>query len=222
MTLNNSNKKIDDIGNYFSEITSVFIEEYEQKGLKKHTKIFLDYFKEENITGLSVLELGCGVGGLLLNFLEIGAKKAYGVDLSEKMIENAKKLAKKKGFEENVEFFVGDFNSVRSDLLPVKKVDILVADRVLCCSPVPLEIVQNMLEFDPKYLVIIQPRRNMLYRWIMNVRILIRQFKLGVKKHGTKIPFVAVKEYDKLCKSKGFKKVLKKYRYSWEVVIYKN
>lgn len=221
MTQNNTKHDVENIGSYYSEITDIFIEQYERNGLKKHTQIFLDYFKRENISGLSVLELGCGVGGLLLNFLDLGAKHAYGVDLSEKMIENAKRFAKLKNYEEITNFYVGDFNSVKKDILPINQADIVIADRVLCCSPVPLEIVQNMLNFNPKYIVIVQPRKNYGYRVVSDLMIKIRHFKLNVKSHGARIPFVAVKEYDKLCIGKGYKKVLKKYRYSWEVILYK-
>lgn len=221
MAHNKTIQDVENIGTYYSEITDVFIEQYEKNGLKKHTQIFLDYFEREGITGLSVLELGCGVGGLLLNFLDLGAEHAYGVDLSEKMIENAKGFAKLKKYEEKTNFYVGDFNSVKKNLLPMNQADIVVADRVLCCSPVPIEIVQNMIEFNPKYMVIVQPRKNYGYRAVMDLKIKIRHIQWKVKSHGTKIPFVAVKEYDKLCKDRGYKKVLTKYRYSWEVVIYK-
>lgn len=44
-----------------------------------------------NIKGKSVLDLGCGYGDYCMEYLQMGAKKVVGIDISEKMINEAKK-----------------------------------------------------------------------------------------------------------------------------------
>ncbi|MHA2102631.1 MAG: methyltransferase domain-containing protein [Candidatus Hodarchaeales archaeon] len=212
--------EVSDIGNYFTDISHVFEEEYDKKGLKKHTKFVIDFFNNKDLSNDLVLELGCGVGGLLLKFLELGAKHAYGIDLSEAMIESAKKNAKGKKFDEKTNFYVGDFNSLSKGILPVNGVDIVVADRVLCCSPVPLEILQSMIDFNPKNIVIVQPRKNLVTRLFMWIRKKTLRFRLGVKQHKVKTPYVSIKEYDNLCKTNFYNKVSQNFRWGWEIVIY--
>ena len=213
-------QKVEDIGIYFDNVSHRFIDEYEKKGLKKHTKFILEFFERKNLSNLTLLELGCGVGGLLFHFLDLGVKYAYGVDLSEKMIENAKILAKSKNYSEKTEFFVGDFNSVKRDVLPIKYADILVADRVLCCSPVPLDILKNMIGFNPKYIVAVQPRKNPLYKLYLGARVRVINFKHNVKDHGAKNPYVEVKEYDKVFQSHRYQRIFQRFRYAWEIIIY--
>ena len=153
-------QKVEDIGNYFDEISIKFVQEFEKKGIKKHTDIILDYFSNKDLSKFSILELGCGVGGLLFKFLDLGSEHVFGVDLSEKMIENAKLVAESKYYSDRSDFFIGDFNSVRTDILPINQADVVLADRVLCCSPVAIEILKNMIGLKPRYIVLVQPSKS--------------------------------------------------------------
>lgn len=51
------------------------------------------------IKNKSVLDLGCGYGHNCIDFINLGAKKVIGVDLSEKMLEVAKKESCSEGIE---------------------------------------------------------------------------------------------------------------------------
>lgn len=44
-----------------------------------------------SLEGFSILDLGCGFGGHCILYVDMGAKKVVGVDISEKMLEIAKK-----------------------------------------------------------------------------------------------------------------------------------
>jgi len=125
-----------------------------------------------------------------------------------------------KDFGKKTSFHVGDFKSLSKGILPVKKVDVVIADRVLCCSPVPLEILQSMIDFNPKDIVIVQPRKNLLTRFFMWIKRKTLRLRLGVKKHNVKIPFVLIKEYDKLCEKNSYNRVSQNFRWGWEIVIY--
>ena len=62
-----------------------------------------------NLEGKTILDLGCGYGENCAKFLEMGAKNAIGVDLSEKMLEVAKNE------HPDITFLRGDMN----DLTPL-------------------------------------------------------------------------------------------------------
>lgn len=55
-----------------------------------------------------ILDLGCGMGRIS-NRLAISGFRVTGIDLSEKCIEEAKRVAKEKGVSSNTEYFVGDY-----------------------------------------------------------------------------------------------------------------
>ena len=45
-----------------------------------------------NLKGKSILDLGCGDGNMSAYFMDNGAKRVYGIDISENMINEANKL----------------------------------------------------------------------------------------------------------------------------------
>ncbi len=55
-----------------------------------------------DVKDLTVLDLGCGTGGHDRKLIELGAKRVVGIDLSNKMINEAKKTTKEKQIEYEV------------------------------------------------------------------------------------------------------------------------
>ncbi len=60
----------------------------------------------------SVLEIGCGEGGNLAPFLEIGCKKVVGIDLAQGKIKNAKAFFKDKNNANNIRFICDDIYNI--------------------------------------------------------------------------------------------------------------
>ena len=81
-------------------------------------------------SGRSVLELGAGRGGLLLDVLRHGAGSATGIELSEASLDVARRRIAEAGFADRVELVVGDGASVA-----LEPHDWVVLDRVICCYP---------------------------------------------------------------------------------------
>lgn len=82
-----------------------------------------------------------------------GARKAYGLDLSPKMIDEAKKLAQELRLEEKVSFEIGDGAKGR---LPQS--DIVVLDKVICCYPDMNNLLSNSITACREY-TLFQSRR---------------------------------------------------------------
>lgn len=63
--------------------------------------------------GKSIIELGCGSGFFAFRALrEVHPKKITGIDISPKAIDRANKIKKDLGIKSNINFMVGDANSV--------------------------------------------------------------------------------------------------------------
>jgi len=92
------------------------------------SKVF-DQF--ENVLGKSfwkgkdVCDFGCGAGGKSLWIKENGAKKVVGLDISEKLIDQAKDYCKK---EKNIEFYV---QSITSTAFEDNSFDVVVANDLI-------------------------------------------------------------------------------------------
>ena len=81
-------------------------------------------------TGKTVLELGCGRGGLLLELVQAGAARATGVDLSPAGIDAALDRFAQDQLSDRVHLSVGDAAHV-----PLEPHDWVILDRVMCCYP---------------------------------------------------------------------------------------
>ena len=102
---------------------------FKKNGLGKRQKVFIEML-QGHIESRTVLDIGCGVGGLGLSLLERGAAHGTFVDVSRAYLRAARGLAQEWEVEENTEFVEADF--MQTDLSPA---DIAVLDRVVCCYP---------------------------------------------------------------------------------------
>lgn len=88
----------------------------------------LDLLREASLRRPTVLELGCGTGGLMVALLEMGASRATGIDLSAASLAVAGRRARQAGYDDLATFSIGDAS--RADAEPH---DWVVLDRVICC-----------------------------------------------------------------------------------------
>lgn len=63
---------------------------------------------EEMFKDKVVLDIGCGAGGKSLYYASLGAKEVHGVDVVERYVEESKKLAEEKGFDDVFTFHLCD------------------------------------------------------------------------------------------------------------------
>ena len=88
----------------------------------------------------TLLELGCGRGGLLLELVRAGAARATGVDLSPASVDEARKRFERAQLSERVHLTVGDAARV-----PLEPHDWVILDRVICCYPDVDRLLTNTL-----------------------------------------------------------------------------
>lgn len=91
-------------------------------------------------TGKTLLELGCGRGGLLLELVRAGATRATGVDLSPASVDEARRAFERAQLSERAHLSVGDAARV-----PLAPHDWVILDRVMCCYPDVERLLANTL-----------------------------------------------------------------------------
>ena len=77
-----------------------------------------------------MLDIGCGVGDLMLALLARGASAGVGMDLGAGGIGHARELAASRGLADRATFVVGD-----GAVTALDPADIVVLNRVVCCYP---------------------------------------------------------------------------------------
>lgn len=134
------------------------------------------------LDGARVLEIGGGIGALQAALLEAGAAEGEIVELVAAYEPYARELARDKGLEERVAFRVADVIDQPEVVAPA---DVVVLNRVVCCSPDGLRLTGVAAGLTRRTLVLSFPRDRFLVRSglrLVNVtmKILGRSFRVFV------------------------------------------
>lgn len=78
-----------------------------RKPIRKRKEILLGILKDR-VKGKTIVELGCGSGGLCFDLLELGATKVIGIDIANEAINIANIKAEELGVNNVCEFYVSD------------------------------------------------------------------------------------------------------------------
>jgi hypothetical protein len=129
---------------------------YRRKGLDRTARRMVDFLVERGVGGLSVLEVGGGVGAIQLELLKAGAARAVNLELSPAYEGPAAELAREARVEARRELRVVD---VAADPDAVEAADIVILHRVVCCYPEADRLVAVAADHARRALVLSYPPR---------------------------------------------------------------
>jgi SAM-dependent methyltransferase len=136
----------------FDEESKRMLKDFKKEGLDDTSLVVSEALGSRGLSGSSVLELGFGIGGLSLELLKKGATSVRGLDLSPEMIQLARSLASEAGVSEKLAFERGD--GAKADL---PSSDIVVLDKVFCCYPDMIALLDNSSSAARRYYVFSLP-----------------------------------------------------------------
>lgn len=120
-------------GNEFGEAAARrSLRSYRRSGPPRTTSWLIDGLREGGIEGMTVLDIGAGVGVVHLELLTSGASAATDVDGSPAFVAVAREEAVRRGTADRVRHEVGDFVAMAPGIEPA---DLVALDRVVCCYP---------------------------------------------------------------------------------------
>ena len=94
---------------------------YRKRGLDKTSRKMADFLQERGIEGVTVLEIGGGVGEIEIELLKAGAARAQNLELSPAYEEEARKLAEEAGVGGRVEWRIHDIAEDPEAVEPVTR-----------------------------------------------------------------------------------------------------
>lgn len=163
-------------GRVFSRMARFYRKRFERRGFEPSQRLLLEGLSRQGFRGMSILEVGCGVGHFHQTLLEQGAGTAVGMDLAERMIEEARAWARQRGLDQRTEYRVGDFVASAQELAPA---DLVLLDKVVCCYPDADAMVHQSALRARKLYALIYPRD----RWY--VRLGVRLGAWGMRLLGS-------------------------------------
>ena len=131
------------------------LEGYRRKGLGVLSRRMADAAIARGVQGARVLEIGGGIGALQSELLRAGADRGEIVELVGSYEESAYELARESGLEDRVSYRVAD---VLESPEEVGDADVVILDRVVCCSPDGVELAAAAARLTRHMLLMSFPR----------------------------------------------------------------
>lgn len=131
------------------------LDTYRKKGLGNVSRRMVDAAVTGGLGGARVLDVGGGIGALQAELLEAGAERGEIVELVGSYEECAYELARDKGLEGRVSYRVADLLESPGS---VEEADVVVLNRVVCCSPDGVELAEAAARLARRTLLLCYPR----------------------------------------------------------------
>ena len=128
---------------------------YRRKGPDAMARALARRASTRGLEGATVLEIGGGIGQVLLELLKGGAEAGEVVELVPSYAEHADALAAEAGFPERAAFRTADLVADPSARRPA---DIVVLNKVVCCTPDGVELAGIAASLARRTLVLSFPR----------------------------------------------------------------
>lgn len=186
---------------------------YRKKGPDRTTGWLIEGLADGGIDGLSVLDIGAGVGAVHLALLDAGAASAVDVDGSPAYVTVAREEARRLGRSAAVRHETGDFVELAPSLEPA---DLVALDRVVCCYPDMDALVRRSVALARRRYGLVYPRDTWWIRAggaVLNaVSRLFRQ-RIRAWVH-------PAADVDAIIRAAGFVPRLERRTAFWQVVVY--
>jgi magnesium-protoporphyrin O-methyltransferase len=131
------------------------LENLRRKGLGDLERKMVALAAEPGLEGARVLEIGGGIGALQAELLDAGADRGEVVEIVAAYEPYARELARERGLEERTTFRVADVLEERD---AVDTADIVLMNRVVCCTPDGVALAGRAAALARRSLVLSFPR----------------------------------------------------------------
>ena len=137
---------------------------YQKKGLDNLEREMVSMASTQPLTGTRVLEIGGGIGTIQAELLAGGARRGEVVELVSAYEPYARALAREKGIEDRSTFRIADVLDQSDAVAPA---DVVVLNRVVCCSPDGVRLTSVAGRLAGRMLLMIYPRDRAVVRLVM-------------------------------------------------------
>ena len=202
-------------------IEELFSEEYVAKELKRYrrrgpdktTRMLIEALKEEHVEGLTLLDIGGGLGAIQHEMLDAGVQSARDIDASRAFLTAAKAETARRGYVERVDYQHGNFVDLAENVSPA---DIVTLDRVICCYPDMQELVSLSVARAGKYYGLVFPRED----WWMKAYHVLQSLFLRLTRSRFRTFLHPTEAVEELVKDRGFRRCFYRRTFVWQVVLY--
>jgi SAM-dependent methyltransferase len=184
-----------------------------KRGPPRTTRLLIDALRREGVSGMSILDVGAGVGAIYHELLASGARDVVHVDVSPDYLAAAREEAERRGHVKRVRFIHADFVDLAPALDPA---DVVALDRVICCYPDMEQLVGLSGEKARRLLGAVYPRENL---WMRLTRTAINVVT-RVQRSGFRFYLHRPAAIDAVLRAQGLERRSLRRTVGWEVAVY--
>jgi SAM-dependent methyltransferase len=202
------------VGNEFGEATARSdLRSYRKSGPASTTRWLLEGLRGNGVNGLSVLDIGAGVGAVHLELLKAGAASAVDVDGSPAYVTVAREEAARQGLADRMSYQVGDFVSLAPSIDPA---DLVALDRVVCCYPDMEALIRQSVARARLRYGLVYPRD----AWWIRAGGAVLNSVARVARRRVRAYVHRTVEVDAIVRGAGFVPRLRRTNVFWQVAVY--
>ena len=189
------------------------LKQYRKEGPAKTSHMLIDALKAEGIKGMTLLDIGGGVGAIQHELLRVGASRAINVEASMAYIEAAKEEAERQGHANRVSYHHGNF----VDLAPeISQADIVTLDRVICCYHDMHALVRLSSVLARRFYGVVYPRDT----WWTKIEYAFSNFVYWIRRSSFRIFVHPTKAVDTVVRRNDLERRFYHEAGTWQVVVY--
>jgi magnesium-protoporphyrin O-methyltransferase len=148
------------------------LKRFRQKGARPTTRLMVEKIVAEGVEGLTLLDIGGGVGALQAELLSAGARSAVDIDASSAYLSAAREEAARRGYDGRITYRHGNFVDLADS---IEDADIVTLDRVVCCYTDARALMELAVRRTRKVLALVYPRDSWLTRFLNRCLNLLRK-----------------------------------------------
>lgn len=190
------------------------LREYHKHGPSKQTRLLLDVLRKVGVQGLTLLDIGGGIGTIQHELFKSGVWAATDVDASPAYLAVAKEEAARQGYADHVQYVYGNFVELAPQIEPA---DIVTLDRVICCYPDMQAMVRLSSARAGKWYGLVYPRDS----WWIRLGGRVGNLFLALTRNKFRFFVHPAKEVDALVRQGGLRPYFQQnVGFVWQVVVY--
>jgi magnesium-protoporphyrin O-methyltransferase len=186
---------------------------YRLKGPDKTTRMLAESIKREGVDGLTLLDIGGGVGAIQHELLSAGAQSATDVEASTAYLTAAKAETQRRGLADRVSYQFGNFVDLAAGIEPA---DIVTLDRVICCYPDMEKMVGLSAARARKLYGLVYPRDT----WWLRIGLAVGNFFFRLRRSPFRTFSHATEAVEAVLESNGLKRRSYRRTLVWQVAVY--
>ena len=186
---------------------------YRKRGAARTTRLLIETLQTEPLEGLTLLDIGGGVGAIAHALLPAGVSHALDVDASTAYLAAAREEAEQRGLSERMSFTHGNFIEVAPT---IPATDLVTLDRVICCFDDMPALVGLSAAKAKRLYGLVYPRDT----WWMRLYNRARTVLSGMRRTPMRFYVHSTTAVDAVVRAQGLERRTSREAGVWQVVLY--